>query len=172
MLSDRPRKPFESASRADRKAVPAATRQPRQPPPYGVHSPYSARWPPDGAIDARQPHALDDPDERYGWDQITLVFYEPMPAMAAGHFTITESGGDGVPPTIEEVVAPEPTSIRLTLSEPIEPRAWTMIRHKLSGSTMCLGYLPGDVNGDTFTASSDITPLIDSLNAVPGRVRP
>ncbi|MBU0718205.1 MAG: hypothetical protein KJ749_08160 [Planctomycetes bacterium] len=58
------------------------------------------------------------------------------------------------------------------MSEPIEPLAWTMIRHNLSGSTICLGYLPGDVNGDTFTASSDITPLIDSLNGVPGRLLP
>ncbi|MCH8148081.1 MAG: hypothetical protein IH987_08840, partial [Planctomycetes bacterium] len=54
----------------------------------------------------------------------------------------------------------------LTLSEPIEPGAWTVFTHDATGWRTCLGFLPADVNGDRLSSTGDIGVLINAINGV------
>ena len=64
----------------------------------------------------------------------------------------------------------------VNFATPIPVKNWTCVTHTGSGDgdgdEVCLGYLPGDVSGNLLSNASDITALIDSINNVPGRVRP
>ncbi|MBU0718193.1 MAG: right-handed parallel beta-helix repeat-containing protein, partial [Planctomycetes bacterium] len=128
--------------------------------------------PPSGAVDARQPHALNDPGVVYGWDSVDLTFDGPVPTLIPEHFAVSEVGGDDVPPAITGISVLDPTTIRLYLNESLEPGTWTKVEHLGSGTAVCLGYCPGDTNGDGLSSTSDIVPLIDAINHVPGRVLP
>jgi hypothetical protein len=68
-------------------------------------------------------------------------------------------------PEVVDVVSSGIDMVTLTFSEPIEPGAWTVLTHTESGESLCLGYLPGDVNGDGSSKAGDIVALIDSVNA-------
>ncbi len=125
-----------------------------------------ASEPPSGAIDARQPHLPNDPAARFGWDSVVLTFDGAADGLTPTAFTLSETGGDGAVPAITQVEAVDATSVRLTLSEPIEPGTWTVVTHVESGTTVRLGYLPGDVDGDGVATPSDIIVLIDQLNGV------
>ncbi|MBU0718935.1 MAG: hypothetical protein KJ749_11855, partial [Planctomycetes bacterium] len=63
-------------------------------------------------------------------------------------------------------------TVQITVNHPITPGTWTRITHIASGASVCVGYLPGDVNGDGVVTASDIAALIDTLNGVEGRDRP
>ncbi|MCH8241947.1 MAG: hypothetical protein IH897_04970 [Planctomycetes bacterium] len=128
--------------------------------------------PPDGAIDARQPHALDDPLARFGWTEIVLTFACHISEPSPFDFVLTASDTERDAPEVENVVLLDGHTVRLELSEPIDPGAWTMVTHEPTGARLCLGYLPGDVTGDGITAVSDIAALIDSINRVEGLSRP
>ena len=49
---------------------------------------------------------------------------------------------------------------------PIPAGAWTRITHNDSGTSVCLGYLPADSDGDRTSAPADILKVIDHLNGV------
>ena len=55
-------------------------------------------------------------------------------------------------------------TVRITLDDRIEPGARTVFTHTASSTRTCLGYLPGDADGDGTTSASDILRLIDHLN--------
>jgi agmatine deiminase len=125
-----------------------------------------ASTPPDGAIDARKPHEPDDPLTVYGWQEIELQFESDVAGVEAGDFTVTELGGDGFAPAMVSVSPTGPTSVLVTLDEPLEPLAWTTITHTPSGSGITLGYLPADTNQDGYADSFEVLSLIDHLNGV------
>ena len=80
-------------------------------------------------------------------------------------FSLTETGGDGIPPSIESVRRVDDRTVSLSLSEPIQPGSWLELAHVSSGTSVSLGYLPGDVNGDgTVSPSQDLLALIDCIN--------
>ncbi len=56
--------------------------------------------------------------------------------------------------------------IAKTLSEPIPPGAWTTVTHVLSGTSIRVGHLPGDVDGNRVSTPTDILQLIDGLNGL------
>ena len=59
-----------------------------------------ASEPPDGAIDARVPHSPGDASVAFGWDSIVVTIQGLASELAADDFTVTEEGGDGIPPII------------------------------------------------------------------------
>jgi hypothetical protein len=122
--------------------------------------------PPDGAIDARRPHAPDDPGMREGWALIDVEFDGDVAGLVPGDFTLTEEGGDGTPPNILSVSPSSPTSVIVAFDDIIEPLAWTTLTHVASGTSVRVGYLPGDANQDAFSSSFDTLALIDHLNNI------
>jgi len=122
--------------------------------------------PPSGAIDARQPHNIDgtNPD---GWRFVDITFSCTRAAdITAAEFSVTEpSGGDGVAAGIDTVTPQSADTVRVELLDRIEPGAWTKFTHTTSGTSVCLGYLPGDVNNDrTANPAIDLGALIDCIN--------
>lgn len=122
--------------------------------------------PPNCAIDARQPHAINDPEIRFGWNHVDLLFNGGSESLSADHLEVIEIGGDGVPP---QIAAVDPIGLgenRVQLASAIEPGAWTCIRHVASDTQTCVAALPGDVNGDRTAGPVDVLRLIDALNGV------
>lgn len=122
--------------------------------------------PPHLALDARQPS---EPDGSVpaGWQAVDLTFSDTgVCTLTPQHFSVNEVGGDNVPPAIASVEQTGPESVRVTLAEAIQPGAWTVIRHRRSGTGVRLGYLPADVNGDATSSAADVLALIDSLNGL------
>ncbi|MBU0719687.1 MAG: hypothetical protein KJ749_15695, partial [Planctomycetes bacterium] len=128
-------------------------------------------YPPHCAIDARQPHGLDDPLVRFGWNSLRLVFeFDPTSmGLVPGDFTVAtySNGTPATPPGISAVITNGPAhAVTIMLDQMIEPRNWTCLTHTDSGNHWCMGYLPADVNQDGLSATQDINKLIDCLNLV------
>lgn len=84
--------------------------------------------------------------------------------MRPADFDVSKEGGILPAPTVTAVQQLGGNAVRIQLSGPIEPRAWTTISH-VSGASVRLGYLPGDVNGDgTANPALDLGALIDCIN--------
>lgn len=122
--------------------------------------------PPHRAIDARQPHDLDDPSVRFGWDSIDLTFSAAIRNLAPANFVVTEVGGEGPVPAISSVIPLDETRVRLEFDRAIVPGAWTCVRHVQSATGSCLGFLPGDADNNRTSSPVDILRLIDGLNGV------
>ncbi len=84
----------------------------------------------------------------------------------AADFTVTQEGGVLAAPTVAVVEHVGPQTVRVLLSDMIEPGAWTTVTHNSCGAITRVGYLPGDVNSDGTSAPVDILRLIDALNGV------
>lgn len=123
----------------------------------------AASDPPNCAIDARQPYAIDDSSVAQGWDSVALTFQCATASALPEDFAVSVE--TGAPPTITNVVLSGNTAT-LQLSRPIPPGQWTCITHLASGSQTCLAALPSDVNGDRTGAPADVLAVIDSLNGV------
>lgn len=129
--------------------------------------------PPSGAIDARQPHDLNDAHAEQGFTEVKMVFAGGSVAdLTPGDFVVSQSGATGSAPTIVSVEPTTADSVMLTFDRPVTSGVWTTVDHPDSGGRVCLGFLPGDANGNGTSTAADILALIDSLNQVPGRIRP
>lgn len=115
--------------------------------------------PADCTIDARQPT---DPDGAgvFGWDSVEIVFDAAVAGLTPASFTVSP------PVTIADVVTSGLTA-RLTFDAPIPPGQWTCITHNGSGGQVCLGYLPGDTDGDEIVSVADIAALVDCISCDP-----
>ncbi len=118
--------------------------------------------PPNGEIDARQPTSLDG-TVTFGWDSVVLTFDADASAVTTGDLAVASTSG--VAPTISAINIAG-TDVTVTLSGPIPAGAWTSITYSPDGSSVCLGFLPGDVNADGTSTPSDILAVIDSLNGI------
>lgn len=127
--------------------------------------------PPSGAIDARRPHAPHQRAVHEGWDSVDIELSHPSGGLLDA-FEVTEVGGDGTAPQITGITHDGAGIATLTLSEPIEPGAWTRIEHTPVGWSTCLGYLPADVDGGGQSTIADIDALINAINVLPGEVPP
>ncbi len=133
--------------------------------------------PANGTIDARQPSELQGGPAQ-GIQTVELEFNgecapdtnpcEPCDCITLHpeSYSVLELGGDGVGPQIASVVKTSTNHVRINLSEPIQPGAWTTIVYNPTSSPVTFGYLPADVNGDETSAPIDILYLINSLNGV------
>lgn len=127
--------------------------------PMGIISSY----PPNDAIDARQPSMLDGSNPT-GWDSIDLEFGQSGLALTPDDFELSEDGGDGTPPEIIDVIESSPGVYTVTFDEHIELKAWTTITFLGTGDQVRIGYLPADVNNDGTSGVADVLALIDGLN--------
>lgn len=123
----------------------------------------TSSYPPDCAIDARQPHDPENPALQFGWTSVELTFSGSIAIDSALNLETTESGGDGIPPSVDAITAIASDRLRIDFASSIEPGAWTCVFHVNSGTRACIGYLPGDVDGDGSTTPVDILRLIDGM---------
>jgi len=121
--------------------------------------------PPEGAVDARQTSELDGSNPN-GWQSIEVLFSGKALAVQPADFGVSQVGGTGPPPSVDAVQILEPTRVEVQLSDPIEAGARTTVMHKDSGTSVELGYLPGDINGDGSSEPQDAEALIGALDGI------
>jgi hypothetical protein len=118
--------------------------------------------PPSGAIDARQPSHIDG-SEPQGWDSITLHFNRAVLGATPADFSFQQwSTVDGI--AVSGVQQIDANSVLLTLSEPMQPGTTATLWY--GPSSIRLGYLPGDVNGDGIVGLRDALTLVDAINGI------
>lgn len=117
------------------------------------------------SIDARQPHPINNSAARQGWDQLTVTFSGPTAGLTAADFTVSVEPTGGVVPSISGVGTDQNAALVL-LNQVIPAGKWTRITHNDSGTSVRIGALPADVNGDRTSSPVDILRIIDHLNGV------
>lgn len=141
--------------------------------------------PPDGTIDARQPHPVNDNSftsrqgigRRHGTPQsqepiIATVSFDCVDDPAFWGLVETgienvEAGTDPLDPNfIFSVTRIGLDQYEILLDRPISGGHWTEIIFLPTDESVCLASLPADANGDGLSASGDITALIDYINGV------
>lgn len=129
--------------------------------------------PPNNAIDAGQPFEPSGKNPA-GWNMVEITFSGDTAAIAAADFTVTVETLDPPSPTAPAItsIVPSGNGVTLNLDTFIPLGAWTTFTYNGSGTSTRLGFLPGDVSGNGTSNSQDILALINSLNRVPGRIRP
>ena len=70
--------------------------------------------------------------------------------------------------TITEVVRIDSSRVWLPFSEPTLPLRWTCVEYVNGGEPVCLGSLPGDVDGSGKVRAADLFLLIDFFAGVAG----
>lgn len=121
--------------------------------------------PPNGAIDARQPHPINSPTPAAGYTQLTLTFSGAATGLVPASFGVAvEPAGGPVPSIVTVSIAGN--NATLTLNQPIPAGKWTRVTHTESGTSTRIGFLPGDVNNDRTASPVDVLRLIDRLNGV------
>jgi hypothetical protein len=113
-------------------------------------------------VDARQPHALRDSADRSGWDALTLTFSASLESIPT-RLIVRQYGSNLPPPDIDFVEGVRPDLYEVGLTEPVRPGTWTCVYHIPTGTQACLGFLPGDVDGDGVVEATDVTNLADCL---------
>lgn len=119
------------------------------------------------SIDARRPYPPNTPGTPEGATFVDLTFDCDTTTHAVGDYEVrvvatgTPPGG----PTVASVT-PNGTTIRLNLSGPIAPGAWTCFKYAPANLEKCIGFLPADTNGGGTSAPADILDIVDHLNNV------
>ncbi|MCH9033049.1 MAG: hypothetical protein IID42_00920 [Planctomycetes bacterium] len=127
--------------------------------------------PPDGAIDARQPHQLNNRGVSFGWQEVRISFSESIADVTIEDIFV-EVIPDSTPPPVVQNLFEEGGSLHVILDRPIPPGHWTCVSVAGTVGRTCLGYLPGDANGDGLSTAGDVLSLVDAVNEVPGRQLP
>ncbi|MEK6677404.1 MAG: hypothetical protein AABZ47_17345 [Planctomycetota bacterium] len=122
--------------------------------------------PPSQSIDAREPSLLDDATP-IGTDVVTLTFPEGDYSCLKQSSFSTDVTPPGDAPFVEAVAAnPNHTTVEVFLSGPLPAGKWTRITHEDgTPSSVRLGYLPLDVNGDSMSNAADLLRLMDCLES-------
>jgi hypothetical protein len=139
----------------------------------------AVRWvdPPAGVVDARQPHAVDDPALLHGISEMTVE--APASADDPCCWTICETQHSlSLHPPYEPgrqrnaivgVLDEGDGAYRITLDRPITPGETTCLTYTDQNGVPATGLFtshPGNVDGDGYTAPGDILKMIDYLNGV------
>ena len=118
------------------------------------------------AVDARQvsgPNGL----PVHGRDSIELNFYARCACdLTWADFLIRQVPADSPAVSIADLECKDPHKLVLTFDGPIPTQAWTCVRRLFSGKEVCVGRLPGDVDGNRVSDAADVLHLIDCLNGV------
>jgi|GEM_PF-5635644 len=122
--------------------------------------------PPDGAIDAREEHEAEHPENLTGLTSFVLLFDDDT-SIVRQCFSVEETGA--VPPP--EVIGVEKlggNQVRVNYDRPITVQEWTTLTYRGVGGPALtdVGFLPGDVNQSRRSTGRDISELIDCLNDV------
>ncbi len=133
--------------------------------------------PPDRAIDARENQPL--AATVVGWKSVDLTFHvsTPLSDLTSDSFSITSSSASqpkvGTVRIVADPLQNIPTlAVTLTLTRPIQPGERLTITHKPSGVSICLGFLPGDVNQDGRSNATDIGLLRSWVGTTEGAAKP
>lgn len=124
--------------------------------------------PPNGAIEARSYAPFNLP----GWSGIDVTFTLSekectLPTLFADEFTVLQAGSAEPVPVLAEVIPLPSNSAKLYFGSPfVDVGTRVTVVHNASGSSVCLGWLPGDVNGDARSTPYDILALINAINGV------
>jgi subtilisin family serine protease len=127
--------------------------------------------PPRGAIDARKPTDRDGGNS-YGWQSADLTMTVYASLQTPLDFLVTQQGGIVVAPPVTGVAAADDRHLTVTLETIIETRAWTTITHIDSGTSVRLGYLPGNVDANSVSDAADVTAIVDVLSSVLPTTKP
>lgn len=129
--------------------------------------------PPNCEIDARQPHDVSATNPAQGIDRVVVSFAGPCAtaALNAADFALEVTPGPIGALAINAVQA-QGNDVVVGFNQVLSPGHWACVTFVPSGQKTCVGYLPGDVNASRASTAADITALINSLNNVPGFVRP
>ncbi len=127
--------------------------------------------PPTNAIDARE-NQLATPTGA-GWKSVDLTFSGPVSGLTYDLFSVAGSNPAGAPRarTIQ-INAQNPAQATLTLTRPIQPGERITINYKPTNSSICLGFLPGDVNQDSRFNATDIGLLRSWVGTTEGAAKP
>lgn len=125
--------------------------------------------PPNNVVDARQPHPVNSTTPAQG----ITVFTATGPAVPQGGanpacWSVCETASSGGPVAIQSVTGVG-TTYTITLSRPITAGAVTTLTYTPSSGAATTGSFrshPGNVNGDSQAAPTDILRVIDCLNNV------
>jgi len=90
--------------------------------------------------------------------------------MVPEDFTVLQEGGLPPAPGIATVSVVGGDRVLIGLDRPIEPIAWTTIRHVPTVSGTRLGYLPGDVDGNGRVDGDDIFALVLATRGAGGAI--
>lgn len=118
-------------------------------------------YPPDRAIDARDPYD-ESGVNRIGWNSVDLTFPGDVSGILPEDFQIRKIGGD-VAASLLKIEQLDFNHLRVVLTDFIEVGAWTMIQHWPSATSVRIGHLPSDVNGDLISNTDDIFELITTV---------
>jgi len=122
--------------------------------------------PPDGVVDARRPHAPNNPSAPLGIQTIRATGPTGAPPQC---WSLCETITSLARNAIENVVESPPGTYTITLARPITPGAVTTLTYTdfaANATTARFIAHPGNVNGDTAAGPADILDLIDALNGV------
>lgn len=139
-----------------------------------MHAPLSclaiaSSAPPSQSVDARQPHDIGAVIPPLGLIHLDLTFSGgAVIGLTPFDFALEKQGGSFPSPSLIDVSPLDADTVQLTWSEPLEPASWLKITHTASQTAVCIGSLPGDVNGDGLVSTSDGHALTAALTTLPG----
>jgi hypothetical protein len=128
--------------------------------------------PPDGIVDARQPHAMHDRMKLEGYHTFQVSAPPGMGLeVANGCWSLCETDDDGVANAVQRVVLNDECTYTVILERPITAGALTTLKytsdppenHSVEGHFF---FLPGDVDGSHDVATGDIDRLINCANGL------
>ncbi len=123
--------------------------------------------PASNSIDARQPSDIDGQNPT-GIRRVEIEFNGSIECVSPNRndFLLSELGGNGIAPEIENIELLSDLRLALNLTEPLQLSTWLTVQYIPTGEQIRLGYLPADVNGDATSSPADILVLINSLTGV------
>ncbi len=123
--------------------------------------------PPDGVVDARQPHPVDDSNTVQGIDMLT--FHGPEGSDDICCWALCETDDAGSPNELQGTANVGDGVHTISLARPITPGAVTTLTYRSydgSETTWRFTAHPANVDGDSNAAPADILAVIDVLNGV------
>jgi hypothetical protein len=120
--------------------------------------------PPDGVIDARAPHELNDDQALLGIDEFVVQADADVSDITC--WTLCETAAGDEPNTVRASLDHGDGTYTLLLDRPITPAAVTTVTYGATGDVLTMTALPGNVDGNGVTDPMDILAIIDILNGV------
>ena len=120
--------------------------------------------PPDCSVDALQPSEPDG-SSPVGWDAVEMTFGYDMTGAVIEDFTVSTVPGVAPAPGVAGVVV-NGGLVTVQLDAIIPTGEWTCITHVPSSNHVCLGSLPGDMNGSLTSDAADIQAVIDCVSGL------
>ena len=100
----------------------------------------------------------------FGWNSIILKFSGSVEGISIGNFSISGVGNDE-PIEISGITrGSSQNDLVVIFNRQINPGNRAILKYIPENKEICIGYLPGDVNGDGVRSPNDMLAFIDALN--------